>query len=182
MAGRKPPAHNINVFPLGSSWGCSGCILRLGFRDIAASSLDCPGGLKPTSLFQFALGGPHQNLRAAGRWVRPLDVPSRAKRSRTRNAGGGRRPEITGVLLLQVRSDLPNPAKYEADRRRDSDFDNHQQHQNHRYLPPELMALGCTSKGYRSVFHATTLVNRPGARGVASGTNLRAGAGKLLFN
>jgi hypothetical protein len=72
---------------------------------------------------------------------------------------------------------LPNPAKYEADRRRDSDFDNHQQHQNHRYLPPELMALGCTSKGYRSVFHATTLVNRPGARESRAGPICERGLG-----
>jgi hypothetical protein len=29
--------------------------------------------------------------------------------------------------LLQVTPDLPNPAKYEADRHRDRDFENHHQ-------------------------------------------------------
>ena len=44
-----------------------------------------------------------------------------------------------------------------------SDFDNHQQHQSHRYLPLEPMSLGCPSEGYRSVFHTAALVNRAGA-------------------
>ena len=73
------------------------------------------------------------------------------------------RRKSDGALLLQVIPDLPNPAECKADRHRVSDFDNHQQHQSHRYLPLEPMSLGCPSEGYRSVFHTAALVNRAGA-------------------
>ena len=73
------------------------------------------------------------------------------------------RRKSDGALLLQVIPDLPNPAECKADRQRVSDFDNHQQHQSHRYLPLEPMSLGCPSEGYRSVFHMAALVNRAGA-------------------
>src|SRR5262249_25270930 len=53
----------------------------------------------------------------------------------TRKAGDGRRCKNAGALLLQVTTNLPNPAEYEADRHRDSDFKNHQVHQNHRRVP-----------------------------------------------
>src|SRR6516165_6135838 len=50
-----------------------------------------------------------------------------------RNAGDGRRCKNAAALLLQVTTDLPNPAEYESDRHRDCDFENHdQEHQNHR--------------------------------------------------
>ena len=45
----------------------------------------------------------------------------------------------------------------------DSDFDDHQQHQSHQYLPLEPMSLGRPSEGYRSIFHTAALVNRAGA-------------------
>jgi hypothetical protein len=51
-----------------------------------------------------------------------------------RNASDRWRRKPADALLLQVTADLPNAAEYEADRHRDSDFDNHQQHQSHRYL------------------------------------------------
>ena len=73
------------------------------------------------------------------------------------------RRKSDGALLLQVIPDLPNPAECKADRHRDSDFDNHQQHQSHRYVPLEPMSLGCPSEGYRSLFHTAALVNRAGA-------------------
>src|SRR5262249_46377227 len=53
----------------------------------------------------------------------------------TRNAGDGRRCKNAGALLLQVTTNLPNSAEYEADRHRDSDFKTHQEHKNHRRVP-----------------------------------------------
>ena len=80
-----------------------------------------------------------------------------------RNATDWWRRKSDGALLFQVIPDLPNPAECKADRQRVSDFDNHQQHQSHRYLPLEPMSLGCPSEDYRSVFHMAALVNRAGA-------------------
>jgi CspA family cold shock protein len=57
---------------------------------------------------------------------------------------------------------LPNAAEYEANRHRDWDFKNHQQHQSHRHVPLRPMPLGCPTKGNRTVFYTAALVK--GAR------------------
>src|SRR6516164_2122687 len=75
-----------------------------------------------------------------------FDVPSESKRSAVRNASDRWRRKPADALLLQVTADLPNAAEYEADRHRDSDFDNHQQHQSHRYLSSRTNAVGCRAK------------------------------------